>query len=460
MGQSRNEHYFIYLVATVAAVGGFLFGFDTGIISGALIFVEQTFHISTFTKELIVSSVVLGAFIGAVFSGRLADFFGRRKMLIAAACVFILGTALATFAMQVIWLVAGRFVLGLAIGVASYTVPLFISEMAPTHKRGTLVLLNAITITSGEAIAFIVDYFLAPTHSWRWMFATGFIPAVLLLIGMLCLPATPRWLSLKGLKREAQQVLKKIRHSEDVSAELAEIHASLQEKTGTFKDLFSKKVRPVLIVGVGLGILQQFVGINTVMYYGPYIFKAAGFKGASSQIMATFGMGVINTIVSIIAVFIVDKLGRRRLLMWGMGVATISLFIVGLLFHSHLAFSRAAMVIFMMTYIAGYAISIGSLFWLVIAEIYPLQIRGLAMSFVAGVQWLANFIVALTFLSILNYVGPQLTFWLYGSMSAATILFTYFMVPETKNISLELIEKNLEAGKPARELGGKYTRSV
>ena len=453
MNIKHGGHFFVYLVATIAAVGGFLFGFDTGIISGALIFVQQTFHVSILTKELIVSSVVLGAFLGAVFSGRLADFFGRRKMLIVAALAFILGTAFATFAHTVYLLVVGRFILGLAIGIASYTVPLFISEMAPADKRGRLVLLNAIMITGGEAIAFIVDYALVPTHSWRLMFATGFIPAVILLIGMLFLPATPRWLSLKGLRNEASQVLKRIRQGADVSAELAEIRASLLEKTGTWKDLFSKRVRPVLIIGLGLGILQQFVGINTVMYYGPFIFKAAGFHGASSQILATFGMGIVNTLISIVAVLIVDKVGRRRLLIGGIIVAGVSLGVVGFCFNIKSPVAHWIMLMFMVTYIAGYAISLGSLFWLIIAEIYPLHIRGLAMSFVAGIQWLANFLVALTFLSILSAIGPGMTFWLYGIMCVVALLFSYFMVPETNGVSLEQIEKNLDANKPARELG-------
>lgn len=451
--KSQFGNRYILLVSSIAAIGGFLFGFDTGIISGALIFIQHTFHMSTLAKEITVSSVVLGAFVGAIFSGRLADYFGRKHMLITAAITFIIGTAIATLADSITVVILGRFVLGLAIGISSYTVPLFISEMAPANKRGGLVLLNAITITGGEAIAFIVDAALVPTHSWRLMFATGFIPAILLLVGMLFLPSTPRWLSLKGLMHEARSVLREIRNKDDVSKELNEIRKSLNEKTGTWKELFSKRVRPVLIIGLGLGILQQFVGINTVMYYGPFIFKAAGFHGASSQILATFGMGVVNTVISIIAVFTVDKFGRRTLLIGGMLVAAISLAIVGELFHSHSSSGHFLMVLFMVLYIAGYAISLGSLFWLMIAEIYPLHIRGLAMSFVTGVQWAANFIVAMTFLSILNAVGPSFTFWIYGLMCVLAILFCYFLVPETRNVTLEQIEKNLDAGVPSRELG-------
>jgi sugar porter (SP) family MFS transporter len=320
-------------------------------------------------------------------------------------------------------LIVGRLILGFAIGISSYTVPLFISEMAPTDKRGSFILINAIAITGGEAIAFMVDYALVPTHSWRLMFATGFIPAFLLLIGMFFLPASPRWLFLKGFRDESKKVLSKIRNTTEVHEELFEIEESLHAKTGTWKELFSKRVRPVLIIGLGLGILQQFVGINTVMYYGPFIFKAAGFQGEESQILATFGMGVVNLVASIIAVFIVDKIGRRKLLLWGMIVSALSLGMVGELFHYHSNLAHWAMVIFMVSYIAGYAISLGSLFWLIIAEIYPLHIRGLAMSFVTSIQWLANFVVAITFLSILGEIGPSITFWLYGLMCVLAIGF-------------------------------------
>jgi len=450
---SGKKSRFVNRVAFIAAVGGFLFGFDTGIISGALIFLQNTFAMSTLVKQVVVASVVLGAFFGAISSGRLADYFGRRNMLIVTALTFILGTAVTTFTYNVELLIVGRFILGLAIGVSSYTVPLFISEMAPPETRGSLVLLNGIMITGGEAIAFIVDYALVPTHSWRLMFATGFIPAVVLFVGMMILPSTPRWLSLKELHGEAHRVLKRIRNKKDVIDELHEIRASLLEKTGTWSVLFSKRVRPVLIIGLGLGILQQFVGINTVMYYGPFIFKAAGFQGASAQILATFGLGVVNTIMSIVAVLIVDRAGRRRLLLIGLAVATVSLGLVGLTFHSTTELGHMLMLTCMILYIAGYSISIGSLFWLIIAEIYPLQIRGLAMSFVAGIQWLANFLVALTFLSILNAFGASNTLWLYGVMCIIAFLFSYFYVPETSGVSLEQIERNLDAKVPARYLG-------
>lgn len=455
MQKSWREKLFIYQVAAIAAIGGILFGFDTGIISGALIFIQQSFHPGTIRLELIVSSVVLGALVGAMASGHLADTFGRKCLLISTALTFILGTIAVTFTKHVNVLIAGRLILGFAIGAASYIVPLFIAEMAPAKMRGSLVLLNAIAITGGQAVAFLVDYLLVHTHSWRLMFATGFIPAIILLIGLLWIPETPRWLVLKGKANQAKNVLIKIRNTLQVEDELNDIKEKLNLKVGNWSELFRKPILPVLLIGIALGVLQQFVGINTVMYYGPVIFKSAGFHSNAAAILATFGMGCVNTIMSIIAVLIVDKLGRRQLLLGGLAVAMISLAIVGMVFHlnSHAIWVRWTALIALITYIAGYSISIGNLFWLIISEIYPLRIRGLAMSFVTAIQWGANFIVAMTFLTIVNVFGSATTFWIYGFVCLLGILFTYFYVPETKGVSLEQIELNLQAKKPTRELG-------
>ena len=455
MVKDRRERFFIYQVAAIAAIGGVLFGFDTGIISGALVFIKNNFKPTTLKLELIVSSVVFGALIGAIISGHLADIFGRKRLLFNTALLFILGTIAATFARHINTLIAGRLILGLAVGMASYIVPLFIAEMAPAKLRGSLVLLNAIAITGGQAAAFLVDYILVHTHSWRLMFATSFIPALLLLLGILFVPETPRWLVLKGKLEDAKQTLIKIRNSLQIDAELNDIKEKLNLKLGGWKELFSKITRPVLFVGLGLGILQQFVGINTVMYYGPTIFHTAGFQSTAADVLATFGMGLVNTLMSIISVFIVDKLGRRQLLLGGLTVATLSLAIVGIIFHinANSIWSRWIALIALVTYIAGYSISIGNLFWLIISEIYPLRIRGLAMSFVTAVQWGANFIVAMSFLTIVHTFGPAITFWLYGCMCLFGIIFTFYFVPETKGISLEQIELNLQAGKPTKQLG-------
>jgi SP family galactose:H+ symporter-like MFS transporter len=447
--------FYIYLIAGIGALGGLLFGYDTGVISGALLFVNNTFHPSTLLQEIIVSSVVFGAMAGALMSGRLADQLGRRKLLIIASLAFIVGTVMSSFAHSLSILIEGRIIIGLAIGISSYTTPLFISEMAPAEFRGTLVLLNAITITGGEAIAFLVDYFLAPTQNWRWMFITGIFPAIILLLGMLTLPETPRWYIRAGKEALARKTLAKIRYPHQLENELSAIKESFSLKSANWQQLFSKKIRPVLIIAVALGVFQQFFGINTVMYYGPTIFQAAGFKSASAQILATFGMGVVNTIMSAVCVLVIDLVGRRKLLLTGSAVAAVSLAIVGSCFaHSQSsAFYQWLTLLAFVFYIVGYCMSVGSLFWLMISEIFPLSIRGLGMSLATAIQWGANVIVSMTFLSIIQAVGATHTFWLYGSMCVACFLFCYFWVPETRGVALEDIEKNLAANKPARQLG-------
>lgn len=447
-----QNHFFLTITTLVAALGGLLFGFDTGVISGALIFIQQTYSITTLTQEIIVSSAVLGALAGALSSGRLADLFGSHRMLFYMAVTFIIGTLLSVCAGNVTVLIAGRFIIGIAIGITSYLSPLFISEMAPAHQRGKLVLLNGIMITGGEAVAFLIDYALVPTQSWRLMFAAGLVPAILLFIGMLILPASPRWTALKGETEQARKILSLIRHPQHIEEELHGILQQSKLEKHHWTVLFTKLFQPVLIVGLGLGILQQFLGISTVMYYGPSIFKAAGFQNASAQLLATFAMGVMNTVMTIIAVLIVDKVGRRFMLLSGTAIAGISLFMIGYLFSNSLE-SVWAIFIFLMLYIMGYCISLGSLFWLVISEIYPLNMRGFAMSLASAAQWAANFIVSMTFLSILNTIGAVYTFWIYAAMCVVSFFFCYYMVPETRGISLEHIERNLRSGKKIRKLG-------
>lgn len=447
-----NNRFFLGVITLVAALGGFLFGYDTGIISGALMFIQQTYPMNTFMQELLVSSVVFGALLGALASGRLADYYGSRQMLIYMAVTFIAGTAITVLATNVTTIILGRLMIGVAIGITSYLSPLFISEMAPAQQRGKLVLINGVMITGGEAVAFLVDYALVPTESWRLMFATGLVPATLLFIGMLFLPPSPRWMILQGRYKTARKILHKIRHHDTVEDEYSEIiqHANLEKSH--WRELFSASLRPALLIGAGLGILQQFVGINTVMYYGPVIFKSAGFDSAGSQILATFGMGLVNTVMSIVAVLVVDKIGRRRLLLGGMMVAMFSLAMVALSFQSQ-GDTAWLTLIFLVLYIAGYSLGLGSLFWLIISEIYPLNIRGFAMSLVTAIQWAANFLVAVTFLSTLNSIGPAATFLAYGVMCLISVVFSYYLVPETTGVSLEQIENNLREGKRARDLG-------
>ena len=396
-----------YLIASIAALGGLLFGFDTGVISGALSFISMEFHLSLIQQEMTVSSVVVGALLGALFSGWLADNIGRRHMLVNSAIGFIVGTFFAVTATAFLPLLLGRFIIGLAIGITSYTAPLFIAELSPARIRGTLVLINAITISGGEALSFLIDYLLAPFAAWRWMFAVGFIPAILFFLGLLF------------CTRSHTNVL---------------AHSSLS----AWKALFSKPYRPILWTGVMLGIFQQFFGINVVMYYGPTIFKSIGYYDTSTQLLATFFMGIVNTLFSVICFYLVDRVGRRRLLLTGSAIAAICLLTIAFIIPNLDDFSalRWIAAICFVGYIAGYCISVGSLFWLIIAEIFPSHIRGLGMSLAAAIQWAANLVVSMTFLSLVSYFGASVVFLLYGMVCILCMVFCYFHIPEKNGVPL------------------------
>jgi MFS transporter, SP family, galactose:H+ symporter len=307
------NRFYIYSVSAIAALAGLLFGFDTGIISGALLFIEKDFVVSTEMKAFIVSSVLLGAMAGALASGRLTDRFGRRRLMLIIAGLFVVGTLLASLATEVSGILLGRLLLGIAIGIGSYTAPLYIAEVAPPELRGGLVSLNQLAITVGILCSFIVSYAFADIDgSWRWMFGIGIIPAVLLSIGMIFLPESPRWLVKQNKLDLAIKTLQRLRNNLQVSHEINEIQHSLKLKQAGFRAIFAPWIFPVLILGVMLGLIQQVTGINTIIYYAPTIFKLAGFETTSSAILATVGIGILNVLATVFAVCYLDKLGRRQ----------------------------------------------------------------------------------------------------------------------------------------------------
>ena len=454
-----NNRLFVIFAAAIAGLGGLLFGFDTGIIADVQGQLTSQYGLTTLQWSMIVSITVLGAFAGALSAGRVTDILGRRKILLIIATGFVIGALILTCSVGFYSLLFGRLLLGICIGIASFTAPLFISEISPKKIRGSLVLLNGIAITGGEALSFLVGYFLHSydPHGWRLIFATALIPALLLLIGMLFMPRSPRWLVEQNNIEEAKKVLNKIRLKGEAASELKEIQEVVAlEKTKNkaikFTMLFAKKLRPVIFIGIVLGVGQQFAGINTIMYYGPHIFKVAGFGSEALAIFATFILGLVNLIGTIITVLIVDKIGRRKLLVGGTFMSFITLFAVGLCFQYD-ALPKSLLLMAMILYIFSYAISLGSLFWLIISEIYPTNIRGLAMSFVTAIQWLANFVVAMSFLPLLNAVGGVSVFWIFSGCCLLVCIYSYFFVPETKGVSLEKIEENINAGRHVKLLG-------
>ncbi len=433
---------FVTMVSWISALAGLLFGYDTGVISGAILFVQKDFSLSRVQEEVVVAAVLLGAVIGASFGGKLADRFGRRKILIQVGMLFIVGAVGTALAPSPIWLSIGRVVVGIAIGIASFTAPLYISEVSPAPIRGKLVSLNQLMITIGIVVSYLADYGLADARAWRWMFGLAAIPALVLVIGLLFVPESPRWLMSQSEKRKARAVLEKIRETSDVGTELAEIEADLRLQEDNWRELLNVSLRRPLIVGIGLAIFQQFTGINTVLYYAPTIFEFAGLHSASAAILATVGVGVVMVLLTIVALRLLDRVGRRPLLLYGLVGMVLSLGVLGFAFRSPTLSSVVAWIamISLPVYVACFAIGLGPVFWLLISEIYPLKIRGRAMSVATVTNWAANLLVALTFLSLLHTLGRSWTFWLYGIVGIVAWVFVYRLVPETKGSTLEEID--------------------
>jgi sugar porter (SP) family MFS transporter len=449
--QSANRG-FVYLAAIFAALGGLLFGYDTGVISGAELFFRSEFSLTTFALEVIVSGVLAGAAIGALVGGRLADLFGRRRLLIATAIIFALGAILCALAPTAMILAVGRIIVGFGIGLSSSGVPVYISEVAPADARGWQVSLFQLAITVGILLAYLVDYAFAGIQGWRWMFGLALVPAAIFGGGMIFLPESPRWLLRRGDRDGASRMLSKIRGSANVDAELREIEQSVTKapESGSFSDLLTASVRPALVVGIGLAIFQQITGINTVIYYAPLIIQTAGISSASGAILATAGIGAVNVLMTIFSMWLIDRKGRRPLLLTGIAGMAITLFLLGYVFRvSHQSTGMAWLaVISMMAYVGSFAISLGPIFWLLIAEIYPLKIRNSAEGVAATFNWGANLLVTLTFLTLVDKLGPSLTFWVYGVCAIAAGIFSYSFVPETKGRTLEQIEESLHSKHP------------
>jgi len=436
---------FVYVAAAFAGLGGLLFGYDTGVISGAQLFFQNDFSLSVFALEVIVSGVLVGAAVGALAGGRLADIFGRRALLIVTAIIFAAGALLCAAATSADMLVVGRIIVGIGIGLSSGTVPVYISEVSPPDARGWTVSIFQLAITLGILLAYLVDYSFARMQGWRWMFGLAVVPAAVFAIGMLFLPESPRWLVKRGRVADARAILARSRRNAAVDAELGEIEQALAHahEHGNWHDLLSAELRPAFIVGIGLAILQQITGINTVIYYAPRIIQSAGISSASGSLLATAGIGTVNVLMTIVSMWLIDRVGRRPLLLTGVAGMTVTLGLLGWVFHSASiggALSWLA-VISIMVYVACFAISLGPIFWLLIAEIYPLRVRSSAEGLAATFNWTSNLVVSLTFLTLLNAIGPARTFWLYGLFAIVAWLFSYRLVPETKGRTLEEIEQ-------------------
>ncbi len=437
---------YLLKITVIGALGGFLFGYDTAVISGAIGFLETKFNLDANMKGWAVSSAILGCIMGVAIAGVIADIMGRKKALIITALLFAISAIGCAVASSFTQLVVARIIGGIGVGAASMLSPLYISEIAPAHKRGMLVSLYQLAIVLGINIVFLLNYSIAGSNTeqwniaigWRYMLGSEAIPAVLFLIALFFVPESPRWLSKKGRDKEALDVLGKI-NSNKVAREVhREIRNALGQEKGTIKELFAPGIRTAMIIGIVLALFSQITGINAIMYYAPEILKEAGF-GVNSALMQTVIIGIINTIFTFVAIKYIDQIGRRTLLLWGVSGMIICLFAIGMLYKfDHI--SGPWLLIFILGFVACFATSLGPIPWVIISEIFPTRTRGIAMSISIMVLWVGVLLISQFTPVLLDSLGAGYTFWVFMINAIILLIFTYKMIPETKGKSLEEIE--------------------
>ena len=447
-----NLRYVLFLACT-AATGGLLFGFDIAIISGAGPFLARHFELGDLSLGVAFSSLLFGCALGAAFAGRLSDRYGRRYVLLWIALLFTLTSVATAVAWDFPSFLVARFIGGLAVGGVSLVSPMYISEVAPAAVRGRLGALYQMSIVTGILVSFCINYLMHDMgpDNWRWMFATGVIPSVIFFVLLLRAPETPRFLFMAGRPNEARTVMERIGDTPDEVASAAA--AETPSKRRSWRELFQPGVRRAVFVGFWLAILIHFSGINTVIDYAPMIFQSAGWQ-LDAALLSTFVVGIANFVFTLVSFWIIDRYGRRPLYIvgsLGMTIALAALTVSVLLGH----FSGPLALVLILGYLAFFASCIGPVFWTLVPEIFPTRVRGTAMTVPVLTQWVANAIVVLLFPSALNQLGQAPTFAILAAVSLAQALFTWKFVPETKNRTLEDIERHWsETAAPARTMRG------
>jgi SP family arabinose:H+ symporter-like MFS transporter len=439
---------FVLKVSIVAALGGLLFGYDTAVIAGVIGFLQTKFQLSTAMMGWAASSAIWGCVFGAMGAGYLSDKIGRRKVLIITAILFIISSLGAAIPTNLTQFVLARFIGGLGIGAASMLSPLYISEISPAKIRGTLVSLYQLAIVIGINLIYFVNFKIAEQGNetwnvelgWRYMLGSGLIPAFLFLVLLFLVPESPRWLIKKKRFAEALDILEKVNGKEQAREVANEIQGALAQETGTIAELFSPGLRMALIAGVVLALFSQITGINAIIYYAPEIFKSIGF-GAESAFLQTVIIGIINTVFTFIAIWLIDKAGRRTLLLWGVGGMVLCLGGISLCFFLSLA-QGPWLLVFIFGYIACFASSLGPISWVLISEIFPTKTRGIAMSFCTLVLWVGVIFITQFTPMLLEYIGSAFTFWIFFVNAIILFIFIWAKIPETKQRTLEEIEQS------------------
>lgn len=444
LATERGSAMFVYMAAIVAATSGLLFGFDIAVINGAIIFLRDQLRLTEVQTEIAASSLLFGCIFGASVAGWLSDRFGRRRVLMQSAVLFAVSAFGAAIPRTLIEFTAARFIGGIAIGAASVLAPLYIAEVAPAKKRGRLVSLNQMAIVSGILLAYLVNWglsFTGPT-GWRWMFAAAAVPSVAFFLALFFVPESPRWLVEKHRSAEALGVLTRVNGPGVGARELKQIEDAVAEETGSMMELLQPGLRRAFWIAVSLAILQQVTGINTVLFYGSIIFKEqVGTRGESSAIFANVLVGVVNFLVTIVAMQVIDRAGRRALLMLSSGVMAGCQIALGAAFLLNPVPAWVVLTA-MLFCVAAFAIGLGPGFWVLLAEIFPTRIRGRAMSIATICLWTACTLLTMTYLTLVKVLSATGAFFIYAGMCFLTLFIVWRWVPETKGRTLEEIERS------------------
>ena len=429
-----------YRISAVTALSGFLFGFDTAIINGAIVFLRRHFRWTEIETEFAAGSLLAGCALGAAAAGALSDRFGRKIVLLLSAVIFALSSVATALPNGLGEFVAARVVAGTAIGIASMLAPLYIAEVSPAAIRGRLVSMNQLAIVLGILVSYLVGWALAGLgeESWRWMFAAAAVPSVAFFGALFFVPESPRWLVKEGRHDEAAHILARLG---EPPSQLREIERVIAEESGSLRQLLEKGLRRPLLIGVTLAILQQVTGINTVLYYGSIIFtEQAGAASTSAALWANVLVGAMNLVFTVVALFVIDRLGRKVLLISAAAGMGLSLTTLGFVFRAG-SVSPSRVLALILCYVACFSFGMGPGVWVVISELFPTRIRGRAMSLATVALWLACLLITLTFLSLVKAFTAAGAFWVYAFMCACTVWFVWKFTPETKGKNLEEIEQ-------------------